>query len=239
MTFDRDGYLAALHRDGLAFGEICTGADPQLPVPSCPGWNVGDLIYHLTEVHDFWARIVHEHVTDPSTMEPLPRAAEAELLDAYWAGFDRLRMVLGAAPDDQPSWTWSDDHTVGFVVRRMTHETAVHLWDAADACARPAPIEADLASDGIDEFLTQFQSGTEDGDPSAHVHCTDVPGEWTVRAASGEYAVTREHAKGDIAMRGAASDLLLALWNRVPLSAIDLIGDQATAERFLSRFSRN
>ena len=33
---------------------------------------------------------------------------------------------------------------------------------------------------------------------------------------AGGYDVTREHAKGDAAMRGAAADLLLVLWRRLP-----------------------
>ena len=40
------------------------------------------------------------------------------------------------------------------------------------------------------------------------------------------------HAKGDCALRGAASDLLLVLWHRLPLSAIEVMGDVGVAERF-------
>jgi hypothetical protein len=46
--------------------------------------------------------------------------------------------------------------------------------------------------------------------------------------------VTREHAKGDCALRGAAHDLLLVLWRRLPLSAIEVVGDAAVAARFVA-----
>ena len=48
------------------------------------------------------------------------------------------------------------------------------------------------------------------------------------------FDVTREHAKGDCALRGAASDLLLVLWRRRPMSTIDVVGDADVAARFLA-----
>jgi hypothetical protein len=69
---------------------------------------------------------------------------------------------------------------------------------------------------------------------SVHIHCTDVAGEWTTRPDGDRIVTTREHAKGDAAMRGGASDLLLALWRRVPLDAVDVVGDRAVAEAFVA-----
>ena len=68
-----------------------------------------------------------------------------------------------------------------------------------------------------------------------HLHCGDVPGEWTVRPTDdGELHVTREHAKGDAAIRGGASDILLALWRRQPLTSVDVVGDAEIAARFVA-----
>ena len=50
----------------------------------------------------------------------------------------------------------ASDKTAGFVLRRMAHETAVHRLDAERAAGREHTIDADLASDGIDEFLFEF-----------------------------------------------------------------------------------
>ena len=72
-----------------------------------------------------------------------------------------------------------------------------------------------------------------------HLHCTDVAGEWTVRPNdAGGFDVTREHAKGDCAIRGAASDILLALWRR--RAAVDASTWSATPtspRRFVARTS--
>ena len=49
--------------------------------------------------------------------------------------------------------------------------------------------------------------------------------------------VTREHAKGDVAVRGPASDLLLFLWHRIPADRLDVVGDAALLERFFDLVS--
>jgi hypothetical protein len=64
-----------------------------------------------------------------------------------------------------------------------------------------------------------------------------VAGEWTIREAIDGFDVSREHAKGDAAIRGAANDILLALWRRVPLSTCDVVGDTEVAVRFVAASS--
>ena len=123
-------------------------------------------------------------------------------------------------------------------MRRMAHETAMHLWDAQQAAGRGPAIEPVLASDGIDEFLDHFLGADDAAEAvggSVHLHCTDVPGEWTVRPQDdGGFLVAREHAKGDAALRGSAGDLLLVLWRRLPLDTIDVVGDAAVAARLVA-----
>ena len=41
--------------------------------------------------------------------------------------------------------------------------------------------------------------------------------------------VTREHAKGDCAIRGSASQLLLGMWRRIPMSSLEVIGSTEVA----------
>jgi predicted lipid carrier protein YhbT len=44
--------------------------------------------------------------------------------------------------------------------------------------------------------------------------------------------VTREHAKGDAAVRGPASDLLLVVYGRKPTDAVEVLGDASLFDRF-------
>ena len=235
---DTVALLAATRRDGVAFAEACAAAGLDRPVPSCPGWTVADLLRHLTEVHHFWQVIVSERRDTWEAFERPARPADADLPAVYLAGLDQALAVLSAVDPAQPNWTWTTDHTAGWVIRRMAHETAMHRWDAEDAAGGLSSVDPELASDGIDEFLTWFIGDAAEGaapvDGSVHLHCTDVAGEWTVRRSFSGFDVTREHAKGDAALRGAASDLLLALWRRRPLTSVDVVGDAGVAARFVA-----
>ena len=75
---------------------------------------------------------------------------------------------------------------------------------------------------------------------SVHIHCTDVDGEWLiVPTDTSDVVVTREHAKGDCAIRGSASQLLLGLWRRTPMSSLEVIGSSDVAAQFLNRTANN
>jgi hypothetical protein len=65
---------------------------------------------------------------------------------------------------------------------------------------------------------------------SVHLHCTDTAGEWFIHP---DGRVEPIHAKGDVAIRGTASDILLALYTRVPLDHLDVIGDAALAQQLV------
>lgn len=247
LPMNHASHLAALERDGAAFAESCAAAGLGDAVDSCPRWTVADLAWHLTEVHHFWRTIVGERRSTWEGYDRPARPNDDDLLRIYRSGLADTLAVLSAADPAQPNWTWSSDHSAGFVIRRMAQETAVHRWDADSAAATltpiaVTPIEALLASDGIDEFLTHMLSDVIADAPavggSVHLHCMDVAGEWTIRPSDdGTHVVTREHAKGDAAMRGTASDLLLVLWRRRGIAHIDVVGDGDVAKRFVVRAS--
>lgn len=239
---DPANFLAALARDGDAFANACEAAGPAEQVVACPGWSVADLQWHLAEVLHFWRTIVGDQRDTWEGYKQPERPANAQLAAFYRAALADTLAVLSAADPSQPNWTWSNDHSAGFVIRRMAQETAVHNWDAQRAAGRQMSIDAALASDGIDEFLTHMLVfGAPDAAPvagSVHLHCTDVAGEWTLQPKPHNgFVVERAHAKGDAAIRGAASDILLALWRRRDLTTLDVVGDTAVAARFFAHTS--
>jgi hypothetical protein len=133
-------------------------------------------------------------------------------------------------------WTWSHQEDVAFIRRHQVQEAAVHRWDMQAAAGQaPDPVEPAVATDSIDEFLTHSFPWTIRERPltgSIHLHCTDTEGEWIIHV---DGHVEPVHAKGDVALRGTASDLILALYQRVPLGQLDVVGDTAVAEDFVSR----
>ena len=64
-----------------------------------------------------------------------------------------------------------------------------------------------------------------------HLHATDIDGEWLVTLGPGGISHEHGHAKGDVALRGTASDLLLWCWNRVPVDdRFEVFGDATLLE---------
>jgi uncharacterized protein (TIGR03083 family) len=233
-----DEYLAVIRRDGEALLQAAQQA-PDAPVPGCPEWDMNDLVWHIGEVHNFWGTIVDQRLRDPSGYEQPPRPDAALLVPFAREQLDFVVRALDAADPDSEVFTWTSEHNAAWVTRRMAHETTIHRWDAEHAAGIDATIDAALASDGVDEFLSYFLRGDATESGSVHLHATDTPGEWLVRFGDGAPVVTREHAKGDAAIRGGAADLVLALWQRVPRARVEIIGDEAAAERFFALSSRS
>jgi uncharacterized protein (TIGR03083 family) len=239
-------YLAALQRDAGGLLAAARDAGPVAPVECCPEWDVADLVWHIGEIHHFWATVVKDRLQDPAAYVQPERPADTdpEAGDGLFAfatsARDLLLDTLSTTAPDTPVWTWSTQHDAAWVLRRMTHETAVHRGDAERAAGREPDVDAALASDGLDEFLHFFLADVVDGAPpldgTVHLHCTDVDGEWLVAIDDGgAYVVTREHAKGSAAIRGPAGILLDVLWRRRPLDVVEVIGDRAVADRLVAR----
>jgi uncharacterized protein (TIGR03083 family) len=171
-------------------------------------------------------------------VEPGPedRAARQRWVEQ---GVAELLDVLADVDEQEPVWNWAQGVAPAwFWLRRMGLETAVHRVDAQLAADNLAPVDTEMAVAGVDEHLAMLlplmgerlvQLST---DSSLHVHCTDAEGEWLVRFTPEGPRVTREHAKGDTALRGTASDLYLFLWNRLPLDRCEVIGDDSLLRRW-------
>ena len=237
-------YLTVLRREGDAFSDSIARA-LSTPVASCEPWVGADLLWHMIEVHYSWKFIVESHLMNPDDYVPRSKPADKDLLSEFNAGLNELIRVLSSTDSARSCWTWAGIQDVAWVTRRMAHETAVHAWDARCAAGNATEIDASLASDGIDEFVHVMVMSNlrEEEAPlsgSVHIHCTDVDGEWLIiPTTTTEVVVTREHSKGDCAIRGSASSLLLGLWRRIPMSSLEVIGSADVAAQFLNRTANN
>lgn len=68
---------------------------------------------------------------------------------------------------------------------------------------------------------------------SLHLHRTDGDGEWLLTAVDDVLNVVHEHAKGDAAARGTASDLALLVWNRRQ-PTLEVFGNEAVLDAWLA-----
>lgn len=200
---------------------------------------MADLVRHTSQVHrnrTVLARLGNTQYPDGLAREPGPDDV-GELLAWYREGLDELITALTEVGPDAPTWTWTGENKVRFWIRRMAQETAVHRWDAQNAVGDPERIDAELASDGVDEFLDAFIPGeniTWQGPPgTVHLHCMDVEGEWTVTLDPGEVPTyERGHSKGDAAVRAPAHDLLMFVWRRADPSAVEALGNHELVNDF-------
>jgi uncharacterized protein (TIGR03083 family) len=232
-----EDYVTHLRRDGARLADVAEG-NLARPVPSCPEWNVADLLWHTGEVHRFWANVVATLSREPRGLG-IERPADDSIVAWYREGVEVTARTLEAADPTAALWTWtSTDDTAAWVQRRMAQETAVHRYDGELACERTTLVDQALALDGIDEFLDVFlpeADTTRDlGKGTIHLHATDDKGEWLLTVDGADTRVERGHAKGDVAVRGSASDLLLMLWRRVPPVGLEVLGDAPVLDRFLA-----
>jgi uncharacterized protein (TIGR03083 family) len=233
---DHHEYLDVVVAQTAALAAAARAVGPDVMVPATPEWTMAKLVKHAGTTHR-WARAVVERgeFANPGELDLGLPDAEADYPDWIEAGATEFAAVVGAADPDAPTWSWGNDPHVRFWSRRMAHETSIHRWDAESATGEPTPVAADLAVDGIDERLEHLvpsmnfnPAGAEvlsGAGESVHLHCTDADGEWLLRFDPDGFTFTREHAKGDVALRGPASDLLLYLVGRGPLDALEVHGD--------------
>lgn len=236
-------YVDAIRSEGAALAAAARDAGVDARVPSCPEWTVADLLSHLGRIHHWVAGIVTERKKERGTHWSEHAAPPVDArLEWFEGGVKLLADALAAAGPEVVVWTWTPDNTTGFWARRQAHETAIHRVDAQLACAQragnaPDPVDRERAVDGIDELFDlipywPWADRVRGGGETVHVHCTDGAGEWFARLNPDGLVVTREHAKGDVALRGCASDLMLGLYGRVSLDALDVIGDAAVLQHW-------
>ncbi|MEC7879630.1 MAG: maleylpyruvate isomerase N-terminal domain-containing protein [Actinomycetota bacterium] len=208
-------------------------SNQEAEITVCPGWNMEDLVSHVGTVYATVEGIISSGSTDrPSDL--FSSSPEGDVF--HWArnNFNTLLKTLEKREASHPVWTWGKEKNVGFYIRRMAHESLVHMWDAETVENEHISVDGDVACDGIDEYidvslqLATSRKGFSYPGGSIHLHRTDGEGEWLLEAVDSELLVKRVHEKGDVAVRGSALSLLLYLWGREP-EGLEIFGDPELA----------
>lgn len=255
-----DSYLTALARETARFRECVGAADPGAPVPSCPDWDVDDLLWHAGgEVQDFWAWVIANRPEAPDAYEEPARPADRDgLLRVLDHAHEELMLRLRNADPADAAWSWAGDpalHTVGFTMRRQAHEMLIHRVDAELTVGDPTPLDTGLAADGVLEALDWMYGGLPrwasfaPGGGTVAVHMTDTGhrvlvtlGRITGRNPHDGADIDQPHLRvidraahghggADAVIAGTAQDLDLWLWHRGPAHPVAMEGGEGVIDQ--------
>ena len=239
-------YLSAVAEQTATFAEWVEGRDPATPVPTCPEWNLADLVDHVGATQRMVAMLVGERLADPTTA--FERQAAAPTSSDEWGtwmteGLALARDAFSDVDDLTPVWDPSGAAAgVPFWSRRLFGEACVHRADAAAALELPYELPPEHAVEALQDWLETMTSRgyweakpdfaaamTGDGQ-TLHFHATDADADWLARRDPDRVSLDRSAATdADVTVSGPATDLLLAICRRRPLSdsSLDVAGDAA------------
>lgn len=236
-------HIQVVDTEGQLLARAAAEAGTDAKVPTCPDWQVRDLLRHTGMVHRWAAAFITERRTSYRLGGELPELDGDTLVEWFREGHAALVATLRTTPPDVECWAFLPAPSpLAFWARRQANETTVHRVDAESARGGPlSPMDVTFAVDGIEELLFGFharkKSQVRSDTPAVlRVRTTDPREErtWTVRL-SDEPPVT-EHgttAPADCEVSGSAARLYLALWNRLPFPQVT--GDRALASLWRER----
>ncbi|AUI57499.1 maleylpyruvate isomerase family mycothiol-dependent enzyme [Amycolatopsis sp. BJA-103] len=235
---DQGRFLEVIGAETELMAQVAHTASADAPVPTCPGWTLGEVLRHVGSVY----RVTRRWIADGRRPEHWQRKpGPGQTLEEYFReGRDELVAELSAHDADElaPTW-WPADRSYGFWWRRMAHEATIHRIDAESAAGRDvSEIPEDVALDGIDEALTLWfgqrlpllgLSGTKTGS----VGVRTAGHHWIARAGPTETIAWRcsaeEARRADDLVTGQPDKIYRWLWGRAGPTAVTVSGDQDMA----------
>jgi len=234
-------HITAVGNEAKLFADAANQGGLSTNIDTCPGWDMRDLVRHLSEIH-LWAAA---HVGQPHGKPWVDDLAE---LSAFWPDLavfwpedddlvkwyvetnENLVSALESAPADLDTFTFLPAPSpLAMWARRQAHETAVHRFDAENAAGIATTFDPIFAADGVDEVLAAFgPRGNEFpiGDSKTMaVHATDTDDRWHVTMAPDGITTFRGVGPADVTVEGTALDVYLSMWNRGDSSDLTITGD--------------
>jgi uncharacterized protein (TIGR03083 family) len=175
------------------------------------------------------------------------RQPEWKRLSWLAASTQQLPDTLREAGPDRGCWTWwggaQSPQTCGAVARHQLQEIEVHTYDAQITLGAPQPLPDEAALDGVDEFLSTCCATTTAAWPhepaAVDYHATEGRSWRLWLSADGARTATAAAAgedpdAADASLRGTASELVLALYGRLPVDSLKLDGDRRLFDLLLA-----
>jgi uncharacterized protein (TIGR03083 family) len=213
---------------------IATAPRFDLPVPTCPGWTLADLVQHIGAGRRSWAATVAAGPDAPGRVkveDVAPLEREALLVWLADSSQQMIDALLQAGPE-RGCWSWWDGSqsplTCGAVARHQLQEIAVHTYDAQLTVGAPEPLPEAVALDGVEEFLFTCCSTTTSAWPHepavVDYHATEGRSWRQWLSADGSRITAPDASPADVSVTGPASELELFLYGRLPVDGLKLDG---------------
>lgn len=178
-----DRCTSELRREAARFADAARDLPLTEPVPTCPGWTLGDLVRHLRQGHEWATTILATRSTefvlpggdpaggaddDTSWTERVAglgareTAEDNRLLDPglrarfVTEGADRLVEAIGGIGPEVPVWAPHGKQNKEFWPRWAMYETSVHRADVDLLAGRPFELATDVALDCVDFCVAAF-----------------------------------------------------------------------------------
>ncbi|MEC3915534.1 maleylpyruvate isomerase family mycothiol-dependent enzyme [Nocardia sp. CDC160] len=234
--------------------DVVRDVDLSVPVPTCPGWSLSDLIVHVGRGHRWAAAMIADRASERLAWDAVPEGFLPTDVDEanVWLR-DSARLVLEAVEKtggEVRVWT-----PVGGLlparwwIRRRLHEATVHGADAALALGRAVSLSSGLAADGLSESLDilqaalAFQNREQPPLPEGATLRIDADDDgaqqcWVVRPRGNniEWSVGGEPAAATVTVRGTSASVFLAMMRRIPATdpRFEITGDREIFDRWLA-----
>ncbi|MCW2581749.1 MAG: hypothetical protein JWQ53_539, partial [Klenkia sp.] len=195
-------------------------------------------VVHLGTVHRWVTGILRAGAAGDTSLPPSPHHRPPEDLHGWFAlGLTELVATLRTTDPDQPTWHMSPTaDTARDWAHRQASEHLVHRLDLETAAGvEHAPVDPELAADGVGELLRVVLPRWADTPPLADARATvrvvaeDTGRTWPVAVRGGVVAEDPD-SEPDATLTGTAEQLLRRLWGRP--AEVGVTGDPA-AERLL------
>lgn len=216
-------YIAEIERASKSMRDIYSNQVEANRVPSCPDWNLQQLMLHLADVQAHWAKTI----LNPDASEEMDfinQTPDREINEWCEQKTKELIDAINSVSPDKPCATWwTSPKTAEAIARHQAQEACVHAWDAHLAIGQDNPLPREVALDGIAEWINVHDEWTQAKDFTIIFAPTD----------SSE-TITWNRGGESIRLSATASDLALFLNGRRPVEELTLTGDESAIGPFLT-----
>ena len=247
-------YVLSLLADGERIASIGSSS-LDARVPSCPEWELADLLAHVGWVHRMLGYLAalpdgsRANRIDSAELRQILASMRAlerpqgDLVAWFRQGAQGLAELLGDAAPTKTIHTYLGSHQPWLLARRAATETAIHRWDAEGVSGTPTPLPPDLAADAIDEFLDvivppffKFADFAGTGQV-VRLESTEADNVWLIMVTGDTTEWARHSAvttAADVSACGTLSDLYLSLWGRPTVERLGVEGDASLLARWFA-----